>query len=55
MVKQTMKRRRPGFNEAYYGFGSFKDLVLYAQERGVLQMQPDEKSGQYVVRLGAPA
>jgi uncharacterized protein (TIGR00288 family) len=50
MVKQTMKRRRPGFNEAYYGFRSFKDLVADAQERGVLVMQPDEKSGQYVVR-----
>ena len=27
MVKQTLKRRRPGFNESFYGFRSFSDLV----------------------------
>jgi uncharacterized protein (TIGR00288 family) len=51
MVKQTMKRRKPGFNESYYGYRSFKELVEDAVERGLLAMQPDEKSGQYVVRL----
>ncbi|MGA2548647.1 MAG: NYN domain-containing protein [Burkholderiaceae bacterium] len=54
MIKQTMKRRRPGFNESYYGFRTFKDLMEEAQVRGVLSMQPDEKTGQYMVKLAAP-
>jgi uncharacterized protein (TIGR00288 family) len=27
MVKQTLKRQRPGFNESYYGFRSFSRLL----------------------------
>jgi len=49
MVKQTLKRRRPGFNETSYGFSSFNDLLLEAQERGYLKIEPDERSGGYVV------
>jgi uncharacterized protein (TIGR00288 family) len=51
MVKQTMKRRRPGFTEAYYGYRSFKELVEDAQRHNLLVMTRDEKSGQYTVRL----
>lgn len=50
MVKQTLKRRRPGFNEAAYGFSSFNDLLEEAQKRGLLQVDADERSGGYVVR-----
>ena len=53
MVKQTMKRRRPGFNEAAYGYRSFRALIEDAQKRGLLVLVPDEKTGQYVVRLPA--
>jgi uncharacterized protein (TIGR00288 family) len=53
MVKQTMKRRRPGFNEAAYGYRSFKSLIEDAEERGLLVVRNDEKSGQYTVRLAA--
>jgi uncharacterized protein (TIGR00288 family) len=53
MVKQTMKRRRPGFNETYYGYASFKDLVQDAQRQGLLLMNRDEKTGQYTIRLPA--
>jgi hypothetical protein len=53
MVKQTMKRRRPGFNEAAFGYRSFKALIEDAQERQLLAMTQDEKSGQYTVRLPA--
>lgn len=49
MIKQTLKRRRPGFNESYYGFSSFSDLLEEAQKRGQLQLELDEKSGGYVV------
>ena len=45
MVKQTLKRRQPGFNERYYGFRSFNDLLEEAQKRGLLKLERDEKSG----------
>ncbi|MEM1435034.1 MAG: NYN domain-containing protein [Pseudomonadota bacterium] len=49
MIKQTLKRRRPGFSESYYGFRSFGDLLEEAQARGLLEMELDERSGGYVV------
>ncbi len=53
MVKQTMKRRRPGFTESAYGYRSFRELVEDAQRHHLLQIVRDEKSGQYTVRLPA--
>lgn len=50
MVKQTLKRRRPGFNESSYGFSSFSDLLEEAQARNLLQLELDEKSGGYIIR-----
>jgi len=50
MIKQTLKRRRPGFNESAYGFGSFNDLLEEAQTRGQLELELDERSGGYVIR-----
>jgi uncharacterized protein (TIGR00288 family) len=50
MVKQTLKRRHPGFNERAHGFRSFNDLLLEAQKRGLLKLAADEKSGGYIVR-----
>ena len=49
MVKQTLKRRRPGFNESYYGFRSFNRLLEEAASRGLLKLEPDEKSGGYII------
>jgi uncharacterized LabA/DUF88 family protein len=49
MIKQALKRRNPGFNERAYGFRSFNDLLLEAQKRNLLKLQPDEKSGGYTV------
>ena len=55
MIKQTLKRRRPGFNESAYGFGSFNDLLEEAQARGLLSLELDERSGGYVIgRLSRP-
>jgi hypothetical protein len=51
LVKQTLKRRRPGFNESYYGFRSFNRLLEEAAARGLLELDPDEKSGGYIIRL----
>jgi hypothetical protein len=50
MVKKTLKRRQPGFNESYYGFKSFNALLEEAQARGLLIITRDEKSGGYTVR-----
>ena len=50
MVKQTLKRRRPGFNETSFGFSSFNELLEEAQNRGYLKIEADERSGGYVVR-----
>ncbi|MFW6092691.1 MAG: NYN domain-containing protein [Pseudomonadota bacterium] len=50
MVKQTLKRRRPGFNESFYGFSSFSDLLEEAESRNELELELDEKSGGYIIR-----
>lgn len=50
MIKQAIKRRHPGFNERAYGFRSFNELLLEAQKRNLLKLEPDEKSGGYIVR-----
>ncbi len=49
MIKQTLKRRRPGFNESAYGFRSFNDLLEEAQARGYVQLDLDERSGGYII------
>ena len=51
MVKQALKRRKPGFNESYYGFRSFNQLLEEARSRRLLDLERDEKSGGYIVRL----
>jgi len=50
MVKQALKRRKPGFNESYYGFKAFSDLLEDAEKGGLIKLEPDEKSGGYLVR-----
>ena len=52
VVKQTLKRRRPDFNESYFGFKAFGNLLDEAQRRGLLETGRDEKSGTYVYRPG---
>ena len=49
MVKQTLKRRKPGFNESYFGFRSFNKLLEEAQVRNLLTLERDEKSGGYII------
>ena len=50
LLKDTLKRRRPDFNETYYGFRTFGNLLEEAQSRGMLEFGRDEKSGAYVYR-----
>jgi uncharacterized protein (TIGR00288 family) len=53
MIKQTLKRRKPGFNEGYYGFRSFNALLEEAQAQNLVQLKRDDKSGGYLVRAVA--
>jgi uncharacterized protein (TIGR00288 family) len=50
MVKQTLKRRNPGFNESYYGFRTFSELLEDAQAHKLVILEPDQKSGGYIIR-----
>ena len=50
MIKQALKRRKPGFNESYYGFRAFSDLLEEAAAKGLVKLEPDEKSGGYLIR-----
>ena len=50
MIKQAIKRRNPGFNERAHGFRSFNQLLIEAQKQGLIGLEPDEKSGGYIVR-----
>jgi uncharacterized LabA/DUF88 family protein len=49
MVKETMKRKKPSFNESYYGFRSFSHLLEDAQRRGIVTLRRDQRSGSYTV------
>jgi uncharacterized LabA/DUF88 family protein len=55
LLKDTLKRRRPDFNETYFGFRTFGNLLEEAQSRGLLEFGRDEKSGAYVYRSERPA
>ena len=50
MVKQTLKRRKPGFNESYYGFRAFSQLLEEAERQGLIKLKHDERSGGYIVK-----
>jgi uncharacterized protein (TIGR00288 family) len=50
MVKQALKRRKPGFNERYHGFRTFGKLLEEAHARDLLEMEWDEKSGGYIIK-----
>ena len=50
MVKQAIKRQKPGFAESYYGFRGFNALLEEVRDRGLIELQAEEKSGGYIVR-----
>ena len=54
MVKQALKRRKPGFNESYYGFRSFGKLLDEAAGRKLLELEQDEKSGGVIIKSFNP-
>jgi len=40
MVKETMKRKKPSFNEAYHGYRTFSDLLEDAEKEGIINSEP---------------
>jgi ribosomal protein L12E/L44/L45/RPP1/RPP2 len=50
MVKQTLKRRNPGFNESYFGFRTFSELLEDAKKHKLLDLELDQKSGGYIIK-----
>jgi len=49
MVKQALKRRKPGFSERYHGFRSFSELLEKMEEQKLVTLEHDKKSGGYIV------
>jgi len=49
MVKQTMVRKKPAFNEEYYGYDTFSALLEDAQSANLIKIVKDVKSGSYII------
>jgi len=49
MIKQAIKRRKPGFTESYYGYRSFSELLEDAEKQGLIELEKDAKSGGYII------
>jgi uncharacterized protein (TIGR00288 family) len=50
MLKQAIRRVYPGFSESYYGYGSFSELLEDLQTRGLIELDYDDRRGNYKVR-----
>jgi len=51
MIKQQIKRKRPQFSEAYFGFRNFSDVLEASKKSGLFELRRDQRSGSYVVSL----
>ena len=49
MLKDTIKRKKPSFNEEYYGYRTFSELLEDAQREGLLELEKHKSSGMYVI------
>jgi hypothetical protein len=49
MVKDTMKRKRPSFNESYHGYRTFSELLEDAEQNGLIRLKTDSRSGTYII------
>ena len=50
MIKQALRRLNPGFNESYYGYRNFQDLMKDIEARGLIALEYDATRGNYKVR-----
>ncbi|MEM9555071.1 MAG: NYN domain-containing protein [Acidobacteriota bacterium] len=55
MVKQTMKRKKPSFNEGYHGYSTFSELLEDAEAKGLITLSRDQRSGNYIIKEFAAA
>jgi uncharacterized protein (TIGR00288 family) len=51
-LAEWVRQEHPGFDWKAYGFQEFGELLNYAQDKGVVRVQPDEEKG-LLVFLGA--
>ncbi len=49
MIKQTMQRKNPSFNEGYYGYHSFSELLEDAAAKKLINIKMDKRAGSYIV------
>jgi uncharacterized protein (TIGR00288 family) len=49
MIKQTMQRKKPSFNEGYYGYSTFSELLEDAKKKNIVEIEKDKRSGSYIV------
>ena len=49
LVKETMKRKQPQFNEEYHGYRTFSRLLEDAQKHKIISIHKDARSGTYVI------
>lgn len=49
MIKDTMKRKKPSFDESYYGYRSFTHLLEEADNLALVDIEQNPRSGTYVV------
>jgi len=49
MIKQTMQRKKPSFNEGYYGYSTFSELLEDAERKAIVKLKKDQRSGTYIV------
>jgi uncharacterized protein (TIGR00288 family) len=49
MIKQTMQRKKPSFNEGYYGYSTFSELLEDAERKNIVKLKKDQRSGTYIV------
>jgi len=54
LVKQTLRRVYPGFDESYYGYRNFSDLIKDAERRGLVALEYDQERGNYKITLKEP-
>jgi uncharacterized protein (TIGR00288 family) len=49
LIKQTMQRKKPSFNEGYYGYSTFSELLQDAERHKLIELRKDQRSGTWVV------
>ncbi|MCK6472853.1 MAG: NYN domain-containing protein [Planctomycetes bacterium] len=54
LIKETIRRKRPSFNEGYYGYKTFSRLLEDAASHSLVELGRDEaRRSYYVTRFGA--